>query len=83
MANPTPRNQFVKGNKASAVRRKRFSENLISEKLEEYGTRMFDILANEALSARDSASRIRAADRFLCHTVIPPKNDDGQVHSII
>ncbi len=27
MANPNPRNQFVKGHKASAVRRKRFSPN--------------------------------------------------------
>ena len=74
MANPNPRNQFVKGNNGSAVRRKRFSENLIYEKLEEYGTRMFDILANEALSA----SRIRAADRFLCHTVIPKRTMMGK-----
>jgi len=77
MANPRPSSPFQKNHDACYLPRRRISEKLVYSRLRDYGDKMFDVLATEAASADTSDARIKAADRFLSHTLLQPKQSEG------
>lgn len=68
---------FKENNTAGYLPRRRHSEKLVYSQLKDYGDEMFGVLVTEARTAKESADRIRAADRFLSHTLLQPKPDEN------
>lgn len=66
---------FKPGNKAAPHHRRRvLSESLTHESLSKHGSKMLEILVEHAMYAAKPDLRVRAADRFLCHTLLQPKD---------
>lgn len=65
---------FKPGHSGPSVSRRRLSEKITYTNLLKYGEKMFEILANEAINGTQAMSRIKAADKFLHHSLLQPKN---------
>ena len=65
---------FGKGNRVRATSRRRdLSGSLLFSNLKDYGDEMLKVLVTHAKESEREDIRIRAADRFLCHVLLQPK----------
>lgn len=65
---------FGKGNRVGATSRRRdLSGSLLFSNLKDYGDEMLKVLVTHAKESEREDIRIRAADRFLCHVLLQPK----------
>lgn len=67
---------FEKGHGKNHSVRRILTENLVMKKLREHGSAMLDILIKYANEAEKEETRIKAADRFLSHTLLHPKPNE-------
>lgn len=68
---------FKENNPSCHLPRRRHSEKLVYSNLKDYGSEMFSVLVKEARTAPLPSDRIKAADRFLTHTLLQPKGDEN------
>ena len=70
---------FSKTNQPTS-RRRTLGEELLFSNLKDYGNEMLRVLVTHAKESEREDIRIRAADRFLCHVLLQPR--DGAEESI-
>lgn len=72
---PKNNNSFKPGNTAGRCKRRILSEKLMLTKLREHGDEMLDVLAFQAKNCERVDVRVKAADAFLKHTLLQPRDN--------